>query len=187
MHQRQPLGLHARDDRRRLLGGEAWASVSTGAGERARRRDRGARGELAYGSIEEVWRRVGAPRAPIERLTEADAFHALGQDRRQGLWKVRGLGDAPLPLFSAAEAHEDLFSPEALESQVTLMPMTAGREVVEDYRSLQLSLKAHPLAFLRGDLTRRGVVRCADLARIKDGRHVEVAGLVLFRPKPGSA
>lgn len=65
--------------------------------------------------------------------------------------------------------------------------MTDGREVVEDYRSLQLSLRAHPLAFLRHDLRRRGIVACADLANIKDGRHVEVAGIVLIRQKPGSA
>ncbi len=59
--------------------------------------------------------------------------------------------------------------------------------MVEDYRALQLSLRAHPLAFLRQDLTRRGIVRCADLAHIKDGRHVEVAGIILVRQKPGSA
>jgi error-prone DNA polymerase len=146
-----------------------------------------ARGDLPFGSVEEVWRRAGVPRAAIERLAEADAFHALGQDRRQGLWKVRGLGEAPLPLFAAADEREDLFSPEGLEPDVALAPMTDGREVVEDYRSLQLSLRAHPLAFLRADLRRRGIVACADLATIKDGRHVEVAGIILVRQKPGSA
>lgn len=79
------------------------------------------------------------------------------------------------------------FSPEGLEPSVELKPMSDGREVVEDYRSLQLSLRAHPLTFLRDDLARRGIVRCADLARIKDGRHVEVAGIILVRQKPGSA
>ncbi|MDB5688593.1 MAG: dnaE2 [Sphingomonas bacterium] len=146
-----------------------------------------ARGDLPFGSVEEVWRRAGVPRAAIERLAEADAFHALGQDRRQGLWKVRGLGEAPLPLFAAADEREDLFSPEGREPDVALAPMTDGREVVEDYRSLQLSLRAHPLAFLRADLHRRGIVACADLATIKDGRHVEVAGIILVRQKPGSA
>src|SRR4028118_689879 len=64
--------------------------------------------------------------------------------------------------------------------------MAEGREVVEDYRSIQLSLRAHPLTFLRSDLERRGIVRCADLARIKDGRKVEVAGIILVRQRPGS-
>jgi len=146
-----------------------------------------ARGDAPFQSVEEVWRRAGVPRAAIERLAEADAFHALGGDRRQGLWKVKGLGEAPLPLFAAADARETSFSPEGLEPDVALRPLTEGREVVEDYRALQLSLRAHPLAFLRPDLTRRGIVRCADLAHIKDGRHVEVAGIILVRQKPGSA
>ena len=146
-----------------------------------------ARGDAPFESVEEVWRRAGVPRAAIERLAEADAFHALGQDRRQGLWKVRGLGEAPLPLFAAADAREAAFSPEGLEPAVALKPMSGGREVVEDYRALQLSLRAHPLAFLRDDLARRGVKRCADLASIPDGRHVEVAGIILVRQKPGSA
>ncbi len=146
-----------------------------------------ARGQMPFGSVEEVWLRAGVPRAAIERLAEADAFHALGENRRQGLWKVKGLGDAPLPLFTAADARESLFSPEGLEPDVSLRPLSDGREVIEDYRALQLSLRAHPLAFLRQDLTRRGITRCADLANIKDGRHVEVAGIILVRQKPGSA
>ncbi|UAJ12714.1 error-prone DNA polymerase [Polymorphobacter megasporae] len=146
-----------------------------------------ARGERSFGSVEEVWRRATVPRAAIERLAEADAFHALGEDRRQGLWKVRGLGEAPLPLFAAADAREAAFSPEGIEPVVALRPMSDGREVVEDYRSLQLSLRAHPLTFLRNELASRGIVRCADLVSIKDGRRVEVAGIVLIRQKPGSA
>ena len=59
----------------------------------------GARGPAPFESVEEVWRRVGVPRAAIERLAEADAFACIAQDRRQGLWKVKGLGEAPLPLF----------------------------------------------------------------------------------------
>ncbi|MBM6577844.1 error-prone DNA polymerase [Microvirga sp. SRT01] len=146
-----------------------------------------ARGDTPFGSVEEVWRRAGVPRAAIERLAEADAFNSFGEDRRQGLWKVKGLGEAPLPLFAAADEREALFSPEGLEPGVALRPLSDGREVVEDYRALQLSLRAHPLAFLRQDLSRRGIVRCSDLEHIKDGRHVEVAGIILVRQKPGSA
>jgi len=92
-----------------------------------------------------------------------------------------------LPLFAAAEAREDTFRPEATEPAVTLAAMSAGREVVEDYRSLQLSLRAHPLSFLRDELASRKMVRCADLPNIPDGRRVEVAGIILVRQKPGSA
>jgi DNA polymerase III alpha subunit len=146
-----------------------------------------ARGDAAYESVEEVWRRAGVPRAAIKRLAEADAFHCIAEDRRQGLWKVKGLGEAPLPLFAAADAREGGFSPEGLEPRVTLQPLTDGREVVEDYRSLQLSLRAHPLSFLREQLAAEKVVRCGDLASIRDGRHVEVAGVILVRQRPGSA
>ncbi len=147
----------------------------------------GARSACAFESVEDVWRRSGVPRASVEKLADGDVFHAFGADRRQGLWKVRGLREAPLPLFAAADRNARTISAEGLEPDVTLRPLTDGREVIEDYRALQLSLRAHPLTFVRDDLTRRGVTRCADLATIRDGRHVEVAGIILVRQKPGSA
>jgi error-prone DNA polymerase len=146
-----------------------------------------ARGCAPYASVEEVWRRAGIPRAAIERLAEADAFHCIAEDRRQGLWKVKGLGEAPLPLFAAADAREGCYSPEGREANVALAPLTAGREVVEDYRSLQLSLRGHPISFLREQLDEMRIVRCADLTSVRDGRNVEVAGVILVRQRPGSA
>jgi error-prone DNA polymerase len=147
----------------------------------------GARGPAPYDSVEEVWRRAHVPSAAIERLAEADAFHCIAENRRQGLWKVKGLGEAPLPLFAAADEREAQFSPEGLEPAVSLRPMTDGREVVEDYRSVQLSLRGHPVSFLRAELDAMRIVRCADLASIRDGRNVEVAGVILVRQRPGSA
>ena len=146
-----------------------------------------ARGDEQFNSVEGVWRRAGVPPAAIERLADADAFHALAHDRRQALWQVKGLGDKPLPLFAAADAREGRSGPEGDEPMVTLEPLSEGREVVEDYRTIQLSLRAHPLAFLREDLRRRGVKSAAELDQVKDGRHVEVAGVILVRQKPGSA
>jgi error-prone DNA polymerase len=146
-----------------------------------------ARGPAPYDSIEEVWRRAGVPRAAIERLAEADAFHVIADDRRQGLWKVKGLGEAPLPLFAAADEREGKFSPEGAEPSVALRALTAGREVVEDYRSLQLSLRGHPVSFLRPELEQMRIVRCADLVNIPNGRNIEVAGVILVRQRPGSA
>ncbi|MGN6690285.1 MAG: error-prone DNA polymerase [Sphingopyxis sp.] len=147
----------------------------------------GARGDAPYDAVEDVWRRAGVPRVAIERLAEADAFHAIAENRRQGLWKVRGLGEAPLPLFQAADEREAGFSPEGIEPPTILRPMTDGREVVEDYRATQLSLRAHPLSFLRDELEDMGIVRCADLQHIRDGRNIEVAGVILVRQRPGSA
>jgi error-prone DNA polymerase len=140
-----------------------------------------ARAERPFMGIEDVWRRSGMPVAALEKLADADAFVSLGLSRRAALWQVRGLRDAPLPLFAATDRLE-----ESREPAVSLPAMAEGREVVEDYRSIQLSLRAHPLTFLRPDLERRGIVRCADLARIKDGRKVEVAGIILVRQRPGS-
>ncbi|HEU0133662.1 MAG TPA: error-prone DNA polymerase [Allosphingosinicella sp.] len=136
-----------------------------------------ARAEGPFASIEDVWRRSGVPVAALERLADSDAFASLGLDRRQALWRVRGLGETPLPLFAAADALGQ-------EPEVALTPLTGGREVVEDYRTVQLSLKAHPLAFLRESLGPK-VTTCAGLERLKDGRRVEVAGLVLIRQRPG--
>jgi error-prone DNA polymerase len=143
----------------------------------------GVRGDEPFTSIEDVWRRSGVPLAALERIAEADGFASLGADRRQALWQVRGLGEAPLPLFAAADQRQ----PEIVEPEVQLRPMSAGREVVEDYRALQLSLRAHPVAFLRAELDRRKVVSCGGLGRVKDGRKVIVAGIILIRQKPGSA
>jgi error-prone DNA polymerase len=138
-----------------------------------------ARAERAFDSVEDVWRRSGVPVAALEKLADADAFASLGLDRRQALWRIRGLGHAPLPLFAAADARER-------EPDVQLTPMTEGREVVEDYRSVQLSLRAHPLRFLRPQLEARRIVSCAGLGQVKDGRKVEVAGIVLVRQRPGA-
>ena len=137
-----------------------------------------ARAQRPFTSMADVWRRSAVKVAALEKLAQADAFQALGLDRRQALWAIRGLGDTPPPLLALAETHE----PPAW-----LAPLTAGREVVEDYRATQLSLRGHPLAFLRAELGRRGMVACGDLQHIKDGTRVEVAGVILVRQRPGSA
>jgi error-prone DNA polymerase len=134
--------------------------------------------DAPFSSIEDVWQRSGVPVAALEKLADADAFACLDLDRRQALWRLRGLGGAPLPLFAAADAR-------ALEPEVKLTPMTEGREVVEDYRAVQLSLRNHPVAFLRPELDRRGIIPAARLTDLKDGDKVKVAGIVLVRQRPG--
>ena len=141
-----------------------------------------ARAERPFTSIEDVWRRARVSPAALEKLARADGFRAFGQDRRQALWAIKALDQAPLPLFAGIEGPI-----QAAEPAVTLTPLTAGREVVEDYRATQLSLRAHPLHFLRGTLAARRIRPCGDLKTLKDGARVEVAGIVLVRQKPGSA
>jgi len=141
-----------------------------------------ARASGPFRSVEDVWLRSGVPVATLERLADADAFHGFGHNRREALWQVRGLGEKQLHLFAHANARE-----AEREPKVKLTPMTAGREVVEDYHSTQLTLRDHPLAFLREELSRRGIIRCGDLQHVRSGRKVEVAGIILVRQKPGSA
>ncbi|WP_010161915.1 error-prone DNA polymerase [Sphingomonas sp. PAMC 26617] len=146
-----------------------------------------ARGELPFTSIEEIQRRAGVGRGALDRIGDADGFGSIGADRRAGLWEVKGLGAAALPLFAAADQRDGKLRQEALEPTVMLTPMGEGAEVVEDYRASGLSLRAHPLAFLRDELKVRKMIACEALRTIRDGRWVELAGLVLVRQKPGSA
>jgi error-prone DNA polymerase len=119
------------------------------------------------------------PRAALEKLADADAMRSLGLDRRAALWQVRGLPDgAPLPLFAG------------IDDPIRAAPlphMALPEHVVADYQSTGLSLKAHPLRFLRDALAREGVRTCAETANLRDGARACVAGVVLVRQRPGSA
>ena len=134
-----------------------------------------------YGDVPDMWRRSGLGRPALERLADADAHGSMGLDRRSALWAVRGLGPAPLPLFREAAAEA------GPEPAVELPQMALGEEIVSDYASLRLTLRAHPLALLREALTEAGITPAAGLAEVPAGRRVAVAGLVLVRQRPGSA
>ena len=147
-----------------------------------------ARADEAFKSVDDLWRRAGVPQAALVQLAEADAFRpALGLARREALWAIRALRDEPLPLFAAASERAATVIPEISESPVSLRPMTAGGEVVQDYSHVGLSLRAHPVSFLRDDLRRRRIVTCAEAMNARDGRWLEAAGIVLVRQRPGSA
>jgi DNA polymerase III alpha subunit len=97
-----------------------------------------------YRDVGAVWRRAGTPPRLLSVLAEADAFASLGLNRRAALWQVRAIrGETPLPLFAGLEGEG------GEEGPVVLPPMTLGEEVVEDYRALRLTLRAHPMALLR--------------------------------------
>ncbi len=127
---------------------------------------------------------AGLSPAHIERLASADCFQSLGLPRRQALWDARSLVAVPeLPLFQAAAEREE--GSERARTQLPQMPLS--EEVVADYQTTRLSLKAHPMAFLRAPLAERGFVRAADLRARKFRSMVQVAGVVLIRQRPGSA
>ncbi|PWW00598.1 DnaE-like error-prone DNA polymerase [Hoeflea marina] len=139
-----------------------------------------------YDSVRDLWLRSGLSRAAVERLADADAFGSLGLDRRAALWAAKALDQAGaverLPLFDRSDGRDI----EA-EAEMALPPMLPGEQVVHDYRHLSLSLKAHPVEFLRDRLRRTGVLANAELNDMRTGRRVCVAGLVLVRQRPGSA
>jgi error-prone DNA polymerase len=140
-----------------------------------------------FRSVEELQRRSAVRAATLDKLAKADAFLSLGLSRRDAEWEIRALRDMALPLFVAANKRHNQSSPEIVEPCALLKPAAAGREVVDDYAATGLSLRAHPVGFLRDKLARRGVMVATDLAETQDGRRVKVAGLVLVRQRPGSA
>nr|WP_314088668.1 error-prone DNA polymerase [uncultured Shinella sp.] len=139
-------------------------------------------------SVDDLWRRSELPAATLVEFAEADAFRpSLGLARREALWAIRALRDEPLPLFTAAARREKAVIAELDEPAVALRPMTAGNEVVEDYGHVGLTLRAHPVSFLRESLQRRRILPCAQAIGLRDRQKVETAGIVLVRQRPGSA
>ncbi len=146
------------------------------------------RGDRPFAGIDDLWRRAMTPVGALTRLAEADAFlEGLRLSRRDALWSIKALRDDPLPLFSAASTDAGELVPEVNEPDATLPAMPAGQEVVEDYTHVGVTLRDHPLAFLRDELQARHVMTCADGTAMRDRRLTRVAGLVLVRQKPGSA
>ena len=144
-----------------------------------------ARGQ-GYDSVRDLWLRTGISGEALEHLADGDAFRSLGLDRRDALWAVRGLGATRardlLPLFDTAALGDIRREPD-----FALPPMPPGEHVVNDYRYLGLSLKAHPLSFLREALAARRIIPAERLRDTPNGRRVTVAGLVITRQRPGTA
>ena len=133
-----------------------------------------------YETIEAAAIRAQLPRRALDLLAQADAYRSLGRGRREGQWEARRMKSAQLPLFAAMQAPE-----MAAEPDVTLPPMPLSEQVSADYRATRLSLKGHPMAFLRRELAGEGILSAADLNRLADGRRAKVAGVVLVRQRPG--
>jgi error-prone DNA polymerase len=137
-----------------------------------------------YRSVEELRRRGGVPAHAIQRLAAADAFRSISLDRRAALWDSRALRQAPdLPLFAYAEARDE--GSESEPAQLPAMPLS--EHVVNDYQTIRLSLKAHPMGFLREHYESQKFITAEQLKSIKDGKRLSIAGLVLIRQRPGSA
>ena len=139
------------------------------------------RGAGPYRTPEDLARRAGLNAHSLDCLAKADAFRSMALDRRAALWAIKGIETDRLPLFAALEG------PLVHEAPVALPAMKPGEHVVADYAATSLSLKRHPVAFLRDRLSARGILATEALGRTRDGRRVTVAGLVLVRQRPGTA
>ncbi len=134
-----------------------------------------------FTDLQNLMMRAKADVGSMRKLAAADAFRSLSLDRRQALWDARALRDAPdLPLFSNRRD-------EGPEVPFTLPQMPTCEHVVADYQTLRLSLKAHPMAFLRKSMTRQGYTAAGDLPRMRNAQQISLAGIVLIRQRPGSA
>jgi len=146
-----------------------------------------------FDSIRDLYFRSHLPAPTLERLARADAFGSLGMDRRDALWAVQGLGAASgarssledLPLYANAllQGNEDL----QREQEIALPTMPLGEHVIEDYATLKLSIKAHPVSLVRDRLDARRFLCASALSHQASGKMVSIAGLVLVRQRPGTA
>ena len=135
----------------------------------------------SYKSIASL-RNAGVSIGTLERLADADAFRSIGMDRRKALWEVSALQDMPEELFKGQP------SESMLETQVELPLMSKGEHVVQDYSTLGLTLKAHPVSFVRIRLEMLRILSCKQINEdAGNGQLVKVAGLVLVRQRPGTA
>jgi error-prone DNA polymerase len=133
----------------------------------------------SYASIQEL-RAVGLSDAALEKLADADAFRSINLDRRQALWEV-STKDKPVAMFTGQPSADEK------KENISLPQMTMAEHVVQDYASTALSLKAHPVSFVREKLQQLHILSTSQLATAKDGQFVKVAGLVLVRQRPGTA
>jgi DNA polymerase III alpha subunit len=133
-----------------------------------------------YRDVADLWRRGKVSRRQIEVLARADAFGSLNLSRRDVLWAAKSLRDDRLPLLDGSAAVD-------LEPKVALPTAAIGEQVVDDYVSLRMSLRKHPLALLRPRLDAGKVTLASQLATAPLDRTISVCGLVLVRQRPGTA
>ncbi|WP_448658790.1 error-prone DNA polymerase [Sphingomonas sp. CJ99] len=148
---------------------EAWADAMVAA-----------RGARPFDTTEDLARRAGLPARALRLLADADALGSLGLNRRAALWEARRTPSGELPLFAAARARE-----LGEEPALALPAMPLSEEVATDYQSFRLSLKDHPMTFIRPVLAGEGVLTCAETSAAKAGAFVRTGGVVLVRQRPG--
>jgi len=126
-------------------------------------------------------RDIGIAQSTLEKLADADAFRSINMDRRTALWQISALHDRPIALFEGKTDNSQH------EVQIELPLMPKSEHVVHDYAHTGLSLKAHPVSFIREQLSLMHIASTKIANELVDGATVKVAGLILVRQRPGTA
>jgi error-prone DNA polymerase len=140
-----------------------------------------ARNEKRFVDLRDLTARTQIDEGDLKALANADALRNLSGDRISALWDASAVrvSDLPLaPTTPTTPTHSDSI-------EAGLIPLNEKQEVIADYRSLGLTLRAHPMQLLRAQL--KGIHRASDLANTKSGHYIRVAGLVTCRQRPGTA
>ena len=132
-----------------------------------------------FTSLVDFSRRTALGKPVIKLLADADAFHSLELDRRQALWQSLAQEKKNQPLLAGLE--DDELLPSALPT------MSELDEVMADYRTQGMSLRAHPLSFYRAEMNELKITPAGELPQLRDGQPICVAGLVLVRQRPSTA
>ncbi|MFN0292388.1 error-prone DNA polymerase [Pedobacter helvus] len=136
--------------------------------------------QSGYTSLSKL-RDVGITQNTLEKLVDADAFRSMNMDRRAALWQISALHDRPIALFKGKADNS------VHETQIELPLMPKSEHVVQDYAHTGLSLKAHPVSFIREQLNLMHIASAKAANELTDGSSVKVAGLILVRQRPGTA
>ena len=165
-------------------GAPSASACARSTGCSARRRSGWSRGGR-IATVEELRSRGGVPVHAIQRLAAADAFRSMGLDRRAALWDSRALQAGARPAACSLMPRRATKARKPSRRSFPAMPL--AEHVVNDYQTIRLSLKAHPMRFLREHYAAQKFVTADQLKTIRDGKRLSIAGLVLIRQRPGSA
>ena len=134
-----------------------------------------------YRSIDDLVKRGNVSQAWLTQMAEAGTLSSISKDRRAALWQAleQERGSVDQPLFDALSSVE--------ETPIELPSTSRMEDVYADYMTSGLSLRGHPVGFIRRQLAQKRVTVAEDLCNKRNGQFVRVAGIVLLRQRPGTA
>jgi error-prone DNA polymerase len=140
-----------------------------------------------FRSVDDLVRRVNLRRDEIAMLAEIGALNSLGHDRRSAMWQVERAIRPAGELYERSEDRSGDRSYDGSSERSPLIEMTISERLIADYSGTGLTVGPHPGTFRRKELAMRGVVPAIELPRVRQGRRVRTAGMVITRQRPGTA